>query len=45
LHTRFDHSLGTLHMAARRVQAIRDNAHRWSTRGRAPLRSNEEDEP
>jgi HD superfamily phosphohydrolase len=26
LHTRFDHSLGTLHMAAHMVQAIRDNA-------------------
>src|ERR1017187_5931329 len=26
LHTRFDHSLGTLQMAARMVQAIRDNA-------------------
>jgi HD superfamily phosphohydrolase len=27
LHTRFDHSLGTLEMAARMIQAIRDNAH------------------
>jgi hypothetical protein len=31
LHTRFDHSLGTLHTAARMVQAIRDN-----TQGGAP---------
>lgn len=27
LHTRFDHSLGTLHMASRMAQAIRENAH------------------
>jgi HD superfamily phosphohydrolase len=27
LHTRFDHSLGTLHMATRMVHAIRENAH------------------
>jgi hypothetical protein len=27
LHTRFDHSLGTLHMAWRMAQAIRNNAH------------------
>lgn len=27
LHTRFDHSLGTLDMAARMTQAIRENAH------------------
>jgi HD superfamily phosphohydrolase len=27
LHTRFDHSLGTLHMAAKMMQAVRDNSH------------------
>jgi HD superfamily phosphohydrolase len=27
LHTRFDHSLGTLEMAARMIRAIRDNRH------------------
>src|SRR5437773_3477412 len=27
LHTRFDHSLGTLEMAVRMIQGIRENAH------------------
>lgn len=31
LHTRFDHSLGTLYWAARMVQSIRENAHNGET--------------
>ncbi len=37
LHTRFDHSLGTLHMAQRMVDAIRGNSHSLPKERHIPL--------